>query len=326
VEGIPVYTDPLREPVDYLVSCFYRTPVYLLGQWALPPLFVYSFLPSLMHKAGLVLVCLLVLLFVPLIRRDRIAQFWTIGMLLSLLPICAVMPRERHLLFVGLGGMGLLAQWFYWIEQQEWISKPRIWRYGVRIVLVFFILVHTVVAPVSLAHTARLMSHFDQRIEQVKSSLPSEPELANKKFILVNTPFYWVFVVWVIGRRAVEGYFNPIIALTSGPHQLSMTRTDPYTIEIRSIKGSLTEYDLTFIKRNINFAVQPGEIIRLNDICIEILEIKEGLPSAASYRFERNLEDSNLRWFQWQDGKYVSFYPPAVGETIIIEGARFTMG
>ena len=50
VEGVPLYTDPLREPFNYLVSCFFRAPVYLLGQWALPPLFVYTFLPSLMHK------------------------------------------------------------------------------------------------------------------------------------------------------------------------------------------------------------------------------------------------------------------------------------
>ena len=326
VEGIPVYTDPLREPVDYLVSCFYRAPAYLLGQWALPPLFVYSFLPSLMHKAGLILVCLLVLLFAPLIRRDRVAQFWTIGMLLSLLPICAVMPRERHLLFVGLGGMGLLAQWFYWIGQLEWTSKSVIWRYGIRIVVVLFILIHTVIAPVSLAYTARAMSQFDQRIEQVKTSLPAGPDFSGQRFVLVNTPFYWVFVVWVIERRAVQGYFNPIIALTSGPSQLVMTRTDPHTIEIRSSKGSLTEYDLTFIKRNINFAMEPGEIVKLNHIHIEILEIKEGLPSAASYRFEHTLEDSSLNWFRWQDGKYVPFTPPAIGETVTIEGARFTMG
>jgi hypothetical protein len=326
VEGIPVYTDPLREPVNYLVSCFYRAPVYLLGQWALPPLFVYSFLPSFMHKAGLILVFLLAVLFIPLIRQDKVAQFWTIGLLLSLLPICAVMPRERHLLFVGLGAMGLLAQWFYWIGQLEWTSKSRTWRYGIRIVLVLFFSIHVVIAPLSLAHSSRTMAQFNQRIERVTESLPSDSESKNQKFVIVNTPFYWVFVVWVIERRAVEGHFNPIIALTSGPKQLEMTRTDPYTIEIRSSKGSLTEYDLTFIKRNITFSMNPGQIVTLSDIHIKILEVRDGLPSAASYRFEVPLEDSNLNWFQWQDGKYVSFTPPALGETTTIEGARFTMG
>ena len=326
VEGIPVYTDPLREPVNYLVSFFYRAPAYFLGQWALPPLFVYSFLPSLMHKGGLILICLLALLFTPLIRQNKTAQFWTIGMLLSLLPICAVMPRERHLLFVGLGAMGLLAQWFYWVDQVEWTSKARIWRYGVRIVFVLFILIHTVIAPISLPISARGIAQFDRRIERVSASLPSGSEFEDKRFVLVNTPFYWVFVVWVIERRAVQGDFNPIITLTSGSSQLVMTRTDPYTIEIRSSKGSLTEYDLTFIKRNITFSMQPGQIVRLSDVRIEILEVKDGLPSAASYRFALPLEDSSLNWFRWLDGKYVSFPPPTIGETTTIEGARFSMG
>jgi hypothetical protein len=326
VVGIPVYTDPLREPVNYLVSCFFRAPVYLLGQWALPPLFVYSFLPSFMHKAGLILVCLLVFLLTPLIRQDKVARFWAIGMLLSLLPICAVMPRERHLLFLGLGGMGLLAQWFYWIGQLDRSSKSRMWRYGVRPVLVLFILIHTVIAPLNLPHAARGMAQFDQRIEQVNASLPSDPDLGNQKFVIVNTPFYWVFVVWVMERRAVQGHFNPITALTSGPNQLTMTRTDPYTIEIHSSKGSLTDYDLTFIKRNINFSMQPGQTVKLNDVHIEVLEVKEGLPSAARFRFALPLEDSNLAWFYWDGNGYAPFVLPAIGETVTVEGAQFTMG
>ena len=279
-----------------------------------------------MHKAGLILICLLAVLFTPLIRQNKIAQFWTIGMLLSLLPICAIMPRERHLLFVGLGGMGLLAQWFYWIGQLEWTSKSRMWRYGVRIVLVLFILIHTVIAPLNLPHAARGMAQFDQRIEKVTASLPSDSEWGKQKFVLVNTPFYWVFVVWVIERRAVQGHFNPITALTSGPNQLTMTRTDPYTIEIQSSKGSLTDYDLTFIKRNINFSMQPGQTVKLNDVHIEVLEVKEGLPSAARFRFALPLEDSNLAWFYWDGNGYAPFVLPAIGETVTVEGAQFTMG
>ena len=326
VEGVPLYTDPLREPFNYLVSCFFRAPVYLLGQWALPPLFVYIFLPSLMHKAGLVLVCFLALIFTPLICQSRIARFWAIGMLFSLLPICAVMPRDRHLLFVGLGAMGLLAEWFYWIGQTAWTSKSRMWRYGVRILLVLFILIHTVIAPISLPVSARGIAQFDRQIERVSASLPSDPEFENKKFILVNTPLYWVFVIWVIERRAVQGYFNPLIALTSGNNHLIITRIDPHTIEIRADKGSLTEYDLTFIKKNINFSMKSGQMVKLNDINIEILEIMDGLPSAANFRFTVPLEDESLIWFCWENGTYVPFTPPEIGEAVTIEGARFTMG
>jgi hypothetical protein len=105
-----------------------------------------------------------------------------------------------------------------------------------------------------------------------------------------------------------------------------MTRTDPYTIEVRSGNGSLTEYDLTFIKRNINFSMQSGQIVKLNDIHIEILEIKDGLPSAARFRFALPLEDANLAWFYWDGNGYAPFPLPAIGENVTVEGARFTMG
>ena len=49
-------------------------------------------------------------LFIPLIMRDRVARFWGLGALLSLIPIAAVGPENRLLGFVGLGSMALLAQ------------------------------------------------------------------------------------------------------------------------------------------------------------------------------------------------------------------------
>ena len=240
--------------------------------------------------------------------------------------LCGHATRSAPVIFVGLGAMGLLAQWFYWIGQAEWTSKSRMWRYGVRILLVLFILIHTVIAPISLPVSARGIAQFDRRIERVSASLPSGPEFENKKFILVNTPVYWVFVIWVIERRAVQGYFNPLIALTSGNNHLVITRIDPHTIEIRADKGSLTEYDLTFIKKNITFSMQPGQTVKVNDIHIEILEIKDGLPSAANFRFTVPLEDKSVAWFRWENGTYIPFTPPEIGEAVTIEGARFSMG
>ena len=118
----PLYTDPLNEPLLYLKAIFLRAPVYLLGQWTLPIEFNLINWPSIIHRAGLIFSALLILILIPLIRKDRTAQFWTLGMFLSLLPICAVIPvpADRNLLFVGLGAMGLLAQWIYWMIHTGW--------------------------------------------------------------------------------------------------------------------------------------------------------------------------------------------------------------
>ncbi|MBU0718720.1 MAG: hypothetical protein KJ749_10765 [Planctomycetes bacterium] len=115
VWGIGLYVDPLTEPLRYLAAVAERAPLFLLGQWALPP----SDIHALAIEFGLVgwhwlfaMVVLIVIAAVvaPLLWRDRMARFWAVGMVLSLLPICATFGGDRMLFFVGLGGFGLIAQ------------------------------------------------------------------------------------------------------------------------------------------------------------------------------------------------------------------------
>ena len=71
--------------------------------------------------------------------------------------------------------------------------------------------------------------------------------------------------------------------------------------------------------------MHPGDKVELDTMVIEVLKVFEGLPSAVSIRFLVPLEDASLSWFLWQNNGYVPFTPPAVGETVHIEGSRFTM-
>ena len=52
---------------------------------------------------SVVVVAVLAGLFIPLAVRDRVARFWGLGVLLSLVPIAAVGPENRLLGFVGFG-------------------------------------------------------------------------------------------------------------------------------------------------------------------------------------------------------------------------------
>ena len=78
--NFPIYTDPLNEPLLYLKAIFFRAPAYLLAQWTLPLGFRHVIWPSIVHRAGLIFSALLVFILIPLIRKDRTAQFWTLGM------------------------------------------------------------------------------------------------------------------------------------------------------------------------------------------------------------------------------------------------------
>ena len=322
--NIPFYTDPLNEPLLYLKAIFFRAPVYLLGQWTLPVGFHYINWPSMIHRVGLVFSALLVFILMPLIRKDRTAQFWTLGMFLSLLPICAVQSQDRNLLFVGLGTMGLLAQWICWVMHTGWNIPSRLRRYTTRIMLVIFIIIHALIHPILLPRASRLVALVDRQIKRASASLPLDSETETWMFILTNNPAYFFFVAGVLGERANQGQFTPCLALSSGNHSVTYKRQDVYTLDVQSDNGSLTDLDSGLISKES--AMQPGHIVRLSNVVVEVLEVSNGLPSKAQFRFKVTIDDPSLLWFRWENGMYVPFTPPDVGETVTIEGAPFPMG
>ena len=67
----------------------------------------------------------------------------------------------------------------------------------------------------------------------------------------------------------------------------------------------------------------PDTFIDLGGIRVEIVKVTgDGRPLEVAFHFDRELEDSSFRWIRWQDGIYVPFKPPPVGETIILPAIR----
>lgn len=61
----------------------------------------------------------------------KTARFWFVGMLLSVLPICATLPMNRNLLFVSIGAFALMAEFMGgFVSQATWLPKSKIWRSG----------------------------------------------------------------------------------------------------------------------------------------------------------------------------------------------------
>ena len=315
------YTDPLKEPLLYLKAIFFRAPVYLLGQWTLPIGFHHFNWPSIVHRAGLIFSALLVFMLIPLIRKDRTAQFLTLGMFLSLLPICAVIPGDRNLLFVGLGAMGLLAQWINWMIHTGWNVPSHFWRFASRIVIVIFILIHGLIHPILLPKASRGAALMDAGIKRAAESLPPDSKTESWTFILTNNPIYFFFVSSIIGQRVNQGQFTPFLVLSSGNHSVTYTRKDVYTIDVQSYNGSLTDLDNRLISKA--YAMEPGQIVRLNNAVVKVLEVRNGLPSRVQFKFNFPLDDPSFLWFRWDSGIYVPFTPPEIGEEVTIEGSPF---
>ena len=114
--GSGYYLDPLRDPVGFTAGFCQRAAFLLMGQWTpIPAELGLVVAPGTvgaleLRVFSIAVIALLAALFIPLTVRDRVARFWGVGVLLSLIPIAAVGPENRLLGFVGLGSMGLLAQ------------------------------------------------------------------------------------------------------------------------------------------------------------------------------------------------------------------------
>ena len=133
-----------------------------------------------------------------------------------------------------------------------------------------------------------------------------------------------LFVSSVQRERMNQGQFTPFLALSSGNHSVTYKRQDVYTLDVQSDNGSLTDLDSALISKES--AMQPGQIVRLSNAVVEVLEVKNGLPSRAQFKFKIPLDDPGFLWFRWENGTYVPFTPPDVGETVTIESSPFPRG
>ncbi|MBU0754012.1 MAG: hypothetical protein KJ645_02665, partial [Planctomycetes bacterium] len=66
-----------------------------------------------------------------------------------------------------------------------------------------------------------------------------------------------------------------------------------------------------------------GGRIELLGIAVEITEVTpDGRPAEAVFHFATKLENRFFQWLRWEDGVFVPFAVPAVGERVTLPAAR----
>ena len=119
-----------------------------------------------------------------------------------------------------------------------------------------------------------MVASIDEHIKRASASFSPASETEAWMFILTNNPNYFLFVSGVIGERMNEGgQFTPFLALSSGNHSVTYKRKDLYTLNVQSENGSLTDLDSRLLSKA--YAMQPGQIVRLNNVVIEVLEVHQ---------------------------------------------------
>ena len=358
VAHIGLYVDPLHEPWLFARGVVERVPYLLLGQWALPPAETYL-LGNLIGPAvvrglwwvGTSLMLLLAVLFAPLLRREPVARFWALGMLLSLVPMCATAPADRMLFFPGLGAMGLLALWLGSIRlphaaglsvrrkrglapSQSSLPPPkahpsevpvpscgglmvqRLQRVGVATAVAGLLLVHVLIAPLALPVRAAYPVG-PPIVDQFYLRAPLDEHVEQQTVVLVNPPIF-MCVVFAMADREARGLPVPhgIRFLASGWQPVELRRLDDRTLIVHPADGFITELFERLFRDERN-PMRVGQRVDLSGVTVEVTQIADHWrPAEAAFRFAVPLEDDSLRWLAWSDGQFQPFTPPSIGETI----------
>ena len=319
--GSALYLDPASDPLAFVKALIERWPPMMAAQWLQAPVDAWLLL-SLRQQAGSAVLAaaavigLLALLW-TLLRRERLARFWFLGMALSIVPLCAAFPMDRLLVFSGIGAFGLMALLLRQVGVWPW-EPGRAWGWR-RVTAVALLVLHLPVAAVLLVGRTAALPVFAQFFALGARHGPSGPEVADQTFVFVNGNDFPVAYTGII--RKAEGKVpapRRVALLASMMTSFVAYREDQQTLVITPREGFLARpADCLLADPHPRFA--EGERIARPDYVAEIRSVTDdGRPRQVAFRFHRVLEDPDYRWLYWGGAQLTEFPLPSVGESVSV--------
>jgi len=333
--------DPGREPLSFVLEMLQRGPILLFAQLGGPPSETFSFMresyrPYLVATAYVFLLAVLVVLW-PLVRRDRLARFWLLAMLASVVPICATVAMNRNLLYVAVAAFALVGQFIgAWSSKESWLPSGRGWRTLAKMCFIVFILAHIVLAvfgriagPITISQTRK---QFKATMDVGTLAGVQEQDL-----VIVNAPNpFSLFFMPTYRAHVGQALPKGLRVLAPGFARVDITRVDERTLRVRAESGNLFSgrqkrpFHVVYMYemfnegfRHRNYPMHTGDTVELPRMKVEVTEVDmEGLPVEAVFRFAAPLDDASLRWLRWDwhDKTYVPFELPDVGQQVHVKG------
>ncbi len=340
--GGSFYSDPSREPLRYAWAMLVRGPILIMREWCGIPADIFSYTPDsttmLFWPVVVAFVVVVVVVLLPLLRVNRLARFWLVGMHLSVLPICATMPMNRNLLFVGIGACGLIGQFIAGLLAKEsWVPKRRVRRALAWGLCILLIAAHL---PCALATRIAAPLMTSKIVGKVRETMEiGSPEgLAEQDLVVVNAPNPASFL-YIPLQQAHKGEALPraVRILAPGFGQLEVVRKDEKSLMVRAQSGNLLScqsghvldmawvylFEAVSTVRSADNALRRGQRIELPRMSVEVVDVDgEGMPVEVLFEFAVSLEHESLRWLQWnwKKDRYDPFEVPAVGQRVNVRG------
>lgn len=317
--GGAFYIDPVRQVGEYVQAIVIRLPVLLTGQLAAPPADVWMSLPP-GKTATLVAVCVGMVALVAaalalVLRGNRTAAFFAVGMTLSVLPACATWPGDRNLLFAGLGGFGLVAQLLS--SARDHLGKPA--RALAAFVGGLFIFLHLVVAPLLLPlrayGTGAMLHGYTERAIQ---SFPGAGVIEGKTVVVVSAPDS-VISNTVIASKVNAGAALPEafrVLSTAVQGTMKVRRVDEKTLSIVLSAGHMHEPTATVFRDPQRFPMRVGDRIVAKPMTAEVVSMTADgkLPERIDFHFDKPLDDPSYVWIYWDKRQFVRLDPSQISD------------
>ncbi len=328
IYGIGLYVDPVSEPIRFTVAVMNRVSVLLLSQFFFPPSAAYIVAMGFGYRYHFVIgaAIIVIALGVAIARRirwDATTRFWTLGMLLAVLPICATFPSDRMLFFVGLGAFALIAKCLDACRAGP--ARPPIGACA-RALAITLLVIHVGIAPLVLAVRAYMPIAPRSLLESFYIHLPPDEAIRQQTIVAICAPVPFA-AGYLPEHRALAGLPVPAHTRVLAPNDsdfVRVRRLDAHTLSIQPAKGYL-RIPTDRLARSRHHPMSIAQRVELAGLTVEIVSLTEdGRPLEAVFRFDTPLEDASLVWLQWEDGAFRSFAPPAIGESVELHpGAPF---
>jgi len=345
VSGMGGYIDPGHQPVRFLKHLAGNALTLLAGQLSgQAPDFLLGFNSSLRTMALAIyflFIAVALIIFFPLVRKNKSAQFWFAAMMFAVIPASTVFPMSKNLGFVAVGAFALIAVFIAaFFADRSWMPKSPFYRIPAWIMCVIFLFVH-----IPGAITGRIMapkmtpSVFNTWMRLVDVTVSPNP--GNKDVVIVNAPFPPALTPFY---KVYHGQPLPktLRALVPGCIPVQVTRTDDKTLVIKSAPANIFASDQNSPMHFAHFftafndlflgdqSFKKGDRFALRNLMIEVLAVDgRRLPTEVAFHFADSLNDPNLYWlqFNWRSFSYDRFEVPQIGQTVSIPGPAYvTLG
>lgn len=322
-EGSGVYLDPGREPGAFLAALPDRAAALWIGQTTWLPADRWALEASPWHGAWIGALVVGVLLVVPLAWRLRAQPGLAtclLGSVLALVPAATVVPGDRMLLLVGVGGSGLVAAVIA-TAVGEGPAVPRWARRWALALALPLVVIHGVLAPLALPRQiASLPRQLDDAQRAAVESLPSDPALAAQDLVIVNAPpTFSSSTLWLWRWDGPAALPRRLRQLGTTWQPVVVQRADARTLVLQPVGGYFGD-PWSSIARGRDHPFAAGDRVALAGCVVEVLGVADGLPTVVRVRLDVPLEHSSLRWVTWQGDRFVPWQPPAIGRAVALPG------